>query len=218
MPRSALVGSRAGSMAVAVLVAAITGMALSVRAIPSQAHFEAEALQRVNVALGVMSKCPDALYFETAFDRALDRVNGKVSLDLTYIAHPNRSALYGATCMHGDKECEGNVQQLCVIDALDPAKAGERFDISPSQAQRLWWNFVQCENYRGGRDKIGNENLAKDCLKAVTNKVDWKGDEIEDCVRGKRGVELLRKSIDETERRDIRCVSSHTSQKRDEQN
>lgn len=195
--------SRAGlNAAVIVAAAAIAG------AFPSQTPFEVVAPEfssshRVNVALGVMSRCPDALFFETSFDRALGRINEKVSLDLTFIAHPNSSASFGATCMHGEKECEGNVHQLCVIDALDPSKAGERYDLSPSEAQKLWWSFVQCEIFKGGRDQIGNEDLAKECLNVVTDKVDWKKDGIQACVKGKRGIELLRASIEETHRRGI---------------
>lgn len=158
------------------------------------------ATKRVDVSIGVMSRCPDALYFENAFAKTLERVNQKINLSLHYIATPNSSSSYGATCKHGDEECQGNIQQLCVIDTLNPNKAGKRYDLGPSAAQRLWWEFVQCENYVGGRNRIGQESLAKQCLKAIGGVPDWQGDGLDECAEGKKGRALLKNSLEKAQK------------------
>lgn len=161
------------------------------------------ASNRVDVSIGVMSKCPDAFFFENAFSRALERVNQKITLSLYYIAKSNSSSFYGATCKHGDEECLGNIHQLCVMDSLNPNKAGKRYDLGPSAAQRLWWDFIQCENYVGGVNRIGQESLVKQCIKAIGGVPDWDSDGIKECVEGKKGRELLKASIKEAVKRDI---------------
>lgn len=161
------------------------------------------ASNRVDVSIGVMSKCPDAFFFENAFSRALERVNQKINLSLYYIAKSNTSSSFGATCKHGDDECRGNIHQLCVIDSLNPSKAGKRYDLGPSAAQRLWWDFIQCENYVGGVNRIGQESLAKQCIKAIGGVPDWNLDGLKKCAEGKKGRELLKASIREAEKRDI---------------
>ncbi|KAJ1018592.1 hypothetical protein NDA16_004874 [Ustilago loliicola] len=142
-----------------------------------------------------MSRCPDALACEAAFDKVLDRVNAKTRLTMTYIGsiQNDKHSKYGASCMHGDQECAGNIQQLCVQDALNPVRAGEDFDLSPSAAQKRWWNFLQCQNY-AGLSKIGDEELAQRCLRVVDGPA-WEKDGIAKCVHGKQGRKLLQNSI-----------------------
>lgn len=41
---------------------------------------------KVQVQLGVMSRCPDALLCESRFDEVLDKVADKVQLSLIYVA------------------------------------------------------------------------------------------------------------------------------------
>lgn len=157
---------------------------------------DAFSLQRVNVTLAVMSRCPDALACEAAFDKVLDRVNAKTRLTMSYIGSIDKGkqhSKYGASCMHGDQECAGNVQQLCVQDALNPIRAGEDYDLSPSAAQKKWWNFLQCQNF-AGLSKVGNEDLAQRCLRVVDGP-SWDKDGIAKCVHGKRGRKLLQRSI-----------------------
>ncbi len=157
---------------------------------------EAFGLQRVNVTLAVMSRCPDALSCEAAFDKVLDRVNAKTRLTMTYIGTPDDDEghhQYGVSCMHGEQECAGNVQQLCVQDALNPVRAGEEYDLSPSAAQKKWWNFLQCQNF-AGLSKIGDEALAQRCLRVVDGP-SWDKDGIAKCVHGKHGRKLLQNSV-----------------------
>lgn len=161
----------------------------------SPESYDAFGLQRVNVTLAVMSRCPDALACEAAFDKVLDRVNSKTRLTMSYIGsiENDKHSKYGASCMHGDQECTGNIQQLCVQDALDPVRAGEDFDLSPSAAQKRWWNFLQCQNF-AGLSKIGDEELAQRCLRVVDGPA-WEKDGIAKCVHGKQGRKLLQNSI-----------------------
>lgn len=172
----------------------------------SQQPFDVQVaapIKRVDVTIGVMSRCPDALFFENAFARTLERVNQKIDLSLEYIATRNHSAPFQATCKHGKEECRGNIHQLCIMDALKPSKAGKRYDLGPSAAQRLWWDFVQCENYEGGLKRIGEESLARQCIDAIGGMPQWEADGIKECVEGPKGQELLKASIQEVKRRDI---------------
>jgi hypothetical protein len=158
--------------------------------------------QKVDVTIGVMSRCPDALYFENAFKGTMERVNKKINLSLSFIATENKSAPFGADCKHGYEECRGDIHQLCVIDSLKPSKAGKRYDLSPSDAQKLWWDFVQCENY-GGLRRIGEVSLAKECIGAIGGVPDWEKNGIEDCVEGPKGKQLLLESLKEVQKRKI---------------
>lgn len=159
--------------------------------------------KRVDVSIGAMSRCPDALFFENAFSRTVERLNKKINLSLNFIAAQNKSAPWGASCKHGDVECQGNIHQLCVIDALESSKAGKRYDLSPSDAQRLWWDFVQCENFVGGLKRIGDEALAKQCIGAIGGVPHWEEDGLRECIQGPKGAYLLKDSIKEVERRRI---------------
>ncbi|PWZ00361.1 hypothetical protein BCV70DRAFT_199649 [Testicularia cyperi] len=171
---------------------------------PPSDGVEAQALQRVNVTLGVMSRCPDALACEAVFDKVLDRVNAKTRLTMSYIGTPDtrkQHHKYGVECKHGDGECAGNIQQLCVQDALNPQRAGDEYDLSPSAAQKLWWNFIQCQNF-AGLGTVGDESQAQRCLK-ILNGPGWDKDGIASCAHGSKGRKLLRNSVVSSRDRNI---------------
>jgi hypothetical protein len=67
----------------------------------------------------------------------------------------NSSALYDATCKHGDIECRGNIQQLCAADLweipsssrgdrksqTEPDASGDvNVSLKGNQAWEDWWN------------------------------------------------------------------------------
>lgn len=154
---------------------------------------------KVPVQLGVMSRCPDALLCENAFNQVLKKVSDKMDLSLVYVAKyvlrcwlgnlrllafrlDSSEPDFGVKCMHGAEECAGNVQQLCV------AKYEPTF----------WWEFVQCQNYEG-RQNIGNPALALKCAR-VTG-IDWETSKAGKCAgldgsgRGAEGVGLLKESL-----------------------
>jgi hypothetical protein len=136
---------------------------------------------KVPVVLGVMSRCPDAILCESVFNRVLQRVGEKVELSLSFIAKPNASEpFYGVTCKHGQVECAGNVQELCV---------------AKYHSTSTWWSFVQCENFQGS-DNIGTPETALNCANAAG--IDWENGKAGQCAgkdgRGTEGIQLLQQS------------------------
>ena len=72
--------------------------------------------------------------------------------------------------MHGESECLGNVQQLCVRRHSD---------------QQTAWRFINCQAY-GPISSIGSENDARRCARLVG--LDYEA-ELRPCVRrGPRSV------------------------------
>ncbi|KAJ8296197.1 Actin-related protein 2/3 complex subunit 3 [Rhodotorula toruloides] len=151
---------------------------------------------RLPLTLGVMSLCPDARLCESVMDRVFEqttsiavrgagegggkkegkvRVGELVELRVEFIASRNSSAPYGTTCKHGDRECRGNVQQLC--------------------AERYWgaegaWEFIQCLNYDPNA-RVGNERAARECGRLIGR--DWTK-QSQQCVEGEEGRKLARQS------------------------
>lgn len=62
--------------------------------------------QRVELTLGVMSRCPDAVFAEAAFDRVIPRVLDEIALRFTYIGDEDEEEETGVRCKHGPQECE----------------------------------------------------------------------------------------------------------------
>jgi len=85
-------------------------------------------------------------------------------------------------CKHGEQECAGNVQELCVSH-----HAGRGLS--------TWWPWLQCLNM-GGPEKIGKLGYAVDC--AVMSGIDWVEDGIYDCLQAhpEEGLELLKQSME----------------------
>jgi len=148
---------------------------------------------KVPVQLGVMSRCPDALFCEGVFDRVLPNVTTKVDLSLIYIANIDESEpIFGVKCMHGSKECAGNVQQLCV----------RRY-----AAFETWWSFVRCQN-AAGKEKIGSRHLALQCAKKIG--LQWEDSGVGSCAgpdasgEAPEGVAMLQESVKLTHQLGIR--------------
>lgn len=140
---------------------------------------------KVPVVLGVMSRCPDAILCESVFNRVLQRVGEKIDISLSFIAKPNASEpLYGVTCMHGQEECAGNVQELCAAKYHPTSE---------------WWSFVQCQNFQG-RDNIGTPSTALNCANAAG--IDWENGKAGQCAgkdgRGTEGIQLLQQSVQDS--------------------
>ncbi|GAA5935716.1 hypothetical protein JCM1841_003647 [Sporobolomyces salmonicolor] len=163
---------------------------------------------KVPLTLGVMSKCPDAEICETVMDRVLDTHTGGiggggkdevvgdlVKLGLVFIAKEQANETYGVSCMHGELECKGNVQQLCAIEHWgEEVKGGAELRTTGREKQwGDWWDFVQCMNY-GPRSRIGDRAAAKECASVVGR--DW-NDEMHRCTatNGTEGAQLLQHSL-----------------------
>ncbi|KAJ7095374.1 hypothetical protein B0H15DRAFT_921502 [Mycena belliarum] len=139
-----------------------------------------KSVTRVPVELGVMSRCPDALLCESVFDRVLEQVSSKINLKLVYVADFNSTDPdFGITCLHGPGECAGNVQQLCA-----------------ARYSNRWWEFVRCQNSRGGF-QVGLPAVALQCAETVG--IDWERSGLGDCAgldgKGSEGINLLRSSL-----------------------
>ncbi|EJD48440.1 hypothetical protein AURDEDRAFT_112903 [Auricularia subglabra TFB-10046 SS5] len=136
---------------------------------------------RVPVVLGVMSRCPDALYCEAVIDNVLQQVGDIVDIGLTFIGTPNATdSDWGITCKHGGGECAANALELCAIE------------YSPvSQTDRpVWWDYLLCLNEEG-RYRVGEPALARAC--AVRVGIDY--GLLETCVSSGEGRRLLHESV-----------------------
>ncbi|KAJ3146457.1 hypothetical protein HDU86_008509 [Geranomyces michiganensis] len=119
---------------------------------------------RVSVDLFVMSKCPDAKYCEGVFAGVLGNVANITSLKTHYIVSPS------LTCMHGDSECAGNIQQLCV----------RHHHPSPSH----WFSFILCSNSKQSQIPDDPATCAK------TAGFEWSA-AVQECAESKMGQKLL---------------------------
>ncbi|GAA5841603.1 hypothetical protein JCM11251_004229 [Rhodosporidiobolus azoricus] len=197
---------------------------------------------RVNLQLGVMSRCPDAHLCEAVFERVLEtqvevyfdvvvaggeegeegggnetrrekkrvEVRELVDLSTVYIARENTTSKeYGVTCMHGELECRGNVQQLCArkywaeLKEEPEAHFGEHGNTEATRAEKQtwedWWNFIQCINY-GETASIGTEHKAKECARIVRR--EW-SDDLTRCTAPttrSEGSQLLLSSVREAKK------------------
>lgn len=120
---------------------------------------------------------------------------GVLAPKFTMSDRPNKSEpVYGVTCMHGQEECAGNVQELCAAKYHPTSE---------------WWPFVQCQNFQG-RDNIGTPKTALRCAKAAG--IDWEHGKAGQCAgedgRGSEGIQLLQQSVKDSIAVGIRYVLS----------
>eukprot|EP00775_Hariotina_reticulata_P007516 gene7516-7726_t len=107
--------------------------------------------QRVPVDIFVMSKCPDAVFCENFLEPVLQELQQSVTLQLHFIGQKQEGG--GWSCKHGNSECNGDVQQLCVQQHSKPYN-------------RIKWlySFVLCNN-KQGFNATGSFATAAKCLK-----------------------------------------------------
>ncbi|PIA15438.1 hypothetical protein COEREDRAFT_87851 [Coemansia reversa NRRL 1564] len=125
----------------------------------------------------MMSKCPDA--FRGMKDIAATFYDNQDDLDLrfNYIGNLNSTMTYGVSCLHGNNECFGNIQQLCVQEKTDA---------------NTTLKFVLCQN--DGFQRIGSYGLFVECLWPVAS---WYS--VVRCAMGNEGKRLLQNSIIESQ-------------------
>lgn len=160
----------------------------------------------IELTVAVMSLCPDALYCESTLDQVFNHhgIHEKVKLNPIYISHPSND---GIECKHGQRECQGNIHQLCLWNHLNPQvdpslSSAYSDESSRSRNQTIWWDYLRCIDGKG-LDKIGEEQSTIECLEGIKDGPRWKQDGIEDCSRGQLGRDLLRKSSKQVEQRGI---------------
>lgn len=142
----------------------------------------------VMLDLFVASKCPDAHRCETIFlPEVLEKVGSIVDLRLGFVGESNASADFGAACLHGDAECEGNIAQLCVqrhfpVD-LNSAPLG----------RHAWTPFLDC----AGSSYTQIPKNTEACLELL-KLPEASVDSIRACIRGQEGRDLLREAVSRT--------------------
>jgi hypothetical protein len=150
---------------------------------------------RVPVTIFVMSRCPDAQFCETFLQSSvLEPLKGAVRLRAEYIvreeeatAGTTATATKKLTCMHGEQECAGNRQQLCLQKRLDDRIAAGK--LSADATVDVLLKFLTCGWRRPS--EIGSEAGARSCL----SEVGWANAEDQDdvlsCAKGAEGEALM---------------------------
>jgi len=136
----------------------------------------------VRVDLFVMSKCPDANVCETTMSPVIQQVGSIVDLHVNYIAQQDSSQASGFTCMHGQTECWGDIQQLCAY--------------SHYSQNYTWWNFVLCQDQSQGTIPNNGQSCSQ------TAGMDW--NTINNCTTGAEGSNLMSASIKYTDSQNIK--------------
>ncbi|KAJ2359333.1 hypothetical protein GGF43_000179 [Coemansia sp. RSA 2618] len=145
-------------------------------------HTDKDALdalngEKVQVELFVMSRCPDAIKVETVFNGVVRELYPIIDMQLNFIGKPNPNATYGVDCKHGDKECRGNIDELCAL-----AHGGDL---------PLFWQFLNCLNSHS-RDIGVDPDLSLKCASSA-------GLDTEaffNCATQAEGHELLKQSVE----------------------
>jgi hypothetical protein len=126
---------------------ASAGRAVALSAVAEPGYGE----KKVDVDVFVMSKCPDAVYCESHMAPLLDELKYNINLRMHYIGSKQEDGSW--KCKHGDEECAGDLQQLCVQQY---SKDYNRYN---------WlMNFILCNN-KEGLDQTGSFATATKCLK-----------------------------------------------------
>jgi hypothetical protein len=126
---------------------------------------------RVRMQVYLMSRCPFGVQAMSTLGPAVRELGPRVKLGLDYIVSERDGEF---VALHGDREVEGNIQQLCAIHSF------------PRQDQ--WLTFVGCVNERWEKIPMGWERCARQAgmdLKTLRT-----------CIEGPRGKQLLRQSAE----------------------
>lgn len=132
----------------------------------------------VLVELYVMSRCPDAQRCEARFAKVLSNLKAIARVQTHYIASVENRTV---TCKHGQAECQGNIQQLCVYKHADPRKNFDQF-----------FAFLLCQNNQPSL--IGSSELFDHCLLTVPM-CDKVRQSVRTCTSTPEGMNLLLDSL-----------------------
>ncbi|CAG8482351.1 10858_t:CDS:2 [Funneliformis mosseae] len=112
-----------------------------------------------------MSRCPDAVECEAIMAEVAKEVNDISTFKTNYIATLNSSAIYGATCKHGDLECKAIPNDL------------------------IFFNYLLCTHR--SLNLIGSHKWAKQCSEEVGQDYG----PIDECVNSDIGLNLFIESV-----------------------
>lgn len=126
---------------------------------------------RVEVEVFVMSKCPYSAKVQESMVEVLERVGGYVEYEQHFVGTEESGS---PSCLHGESECKGNVVQLCAAEHAPESLVELSGCMARNQAAipDIW---VACARGMGMDEEQGNE--------------------VNDCVKGQEGQELLEKSF-----------------------
>lgn len=123
------------------------------------AHSQAQSVDyntssyRVKVELFVRSLDTDAQYCEDVISKVLADFHPLVHVVTHYFASLNETGeIY---CKNGERECVGNMQQLCV----------HKWAGAHNENYEKFWKFIQCQNEQVAR--IGTPELLSECLDRI---------------------------------------------------
>lgn len=120
----------------------------------------------VQVDFFVMSRCPDAAFCETLFLPYLLQLSSIVKFTLSFIA--SKSSANEFQCMHGESECRGNKQQLCI----------QKF-----YSSTIFLNYLLCQSADISRIPDNGE----ECARNLT--INWS--DVQTCVNSNQSNELF---------------------------
>ncbi|KAJ1570026.1 ribosomal 40S subunit protein S18B, partial [Nowakowskiella sp. JEL0078] len=126
-------------------------------------------------------KCPDAAYCETFVnDNILPSLSDIIDLKTEYIGSIDPEIEIGVKCLHGDGECIGNIQQLCVQKYIPK-----------------YFDFIICQNRKQRR--IPSEIVLNTCLDFV-NASDEERGQVTQCIGSDEGKDLHIASVEKSKK------------------
>ncbi|KAJ2156111.1 hypothetical protein GGF46_005405 [Coemansia sp. RSA 552] len=136
------------------------------------------ATDKVHVELFVMSRCPDAIQMEATLASVVPQVHSIMDLQMNFIGTLNPNKTLGVQCKHGNKECRGNIDELCAL-----RRGGGDL---PS-----FWTFLTCLNNHA--EDIGRDpDLSLQCA----SKAGLDTAAFLSCVTQQEGRDLLKASVE----------------------
>jgi len=132
----------------------------------------------VRVDFFVMSRCPDARKCELLFSPALLKLSPIINFTVSYIAYGSSPS--SIQCMHGEDECQGNRQQLCVQNQC---------------SQTTFIKFLQCQS----RQMENIPNNGEQCVQEASSDGSLKWADIQKCLQSDQANRLLYESIQRTQ-------------------
>ena len=135
------------------------------------------SIKPIQVDFFVMSRCPDAAFCESLFFPSLIQLSSIVNFTLSFIA--SKSPTNEFQCMHGQNECLGNRQQLCIQNMYSPT---------------ISLKYLLCQSSDITLIPDNGETCAKNASEGAIN---WS--DVQACVNSERSNELFDRALQRTQ-------------------
>ena len=155
-----------------IFILLLTTAMLAIGCGPEKAADAPKKVEKVlDMELYVMSQCPYGVQAMDGIIPAVEKFGGQVGLTIEYIGQKKPDG--SLSSMHGEKEVQGNIDQLCARDQGDNAK---------------YLKFLTCVNKDWRNIPTNTDACAKEAgLDAA---------KLKECKDGAKGKELLSASFD----------------------